>query len=160
MKREKYYSTLKVQQEMLKDTYNGKRGTNYAYYESRWFYDGKFEDDVWFMYKGVALYRSDNTLINILKYKKMNLEQIIHDLSDNFVKVKVDNIISVDNKKELIILLDDENMQHKIDKKFLDVVNLDPNKCKFYIKENSKHGIVSVRDEEKTLLAGIMEVIW
>lgn len=154
MKRPKIYSTLKVQQEMLKDAYNEKKGVVYAWDEARWLYDSKYDIDEWFIYKGVAIYRADKTLLNLIThFKHMNIQNLLHDLSDAYNKLdfqyKVP--ITVDNKHE-------KHNNHKIDKKFLDLVNLDPFTCQYYIPEVSKNGIVAVRDADGFLLAGIMEV--
>lgn len=161
MRKPKIYSTLKVQQEMLKDTYNEKKGVVYAWDEARWLYNKKYDNDEWFVYKGVALYRSDKTLLNLpVHFKKMNIQNLLRDLSDASYKLdfqyKVP--INIDNKHEMIVLVDAKHNNHKIDKKFLDIVNLDPFACHYYIPEVGKNGIVAVRNEDGLLLAGIMEV--
>ena len=161
MKKLKIYSTLKVQQEMLKDTYNEKKGVVYAWDEARWLYDEKYDNDEWLIYKGVAIYRLDKSLLNLKAYfKPMNVQELLHSLSDAYNKLdfqyKVP--ITVDKKHEMIVLVDEKHNNHKIDKKFLDLVNLDPFTCQYYIPEVGKNGIVAVRDKDGFLLAGIMEV--
>ena len=164
MRKPKIYSTLKVQQEMLKDTYNEKKGVIYAWDEARWLYNKKYDNDEWFIYKGVALYCSDKTLLNLpLHFKKMNIQNLLRDLSDASYKLELNydnSILELSNNKihEMIILEDIKGNEHKIDKKFLDIVNLDPFTCHYYIPEVGKNGIVAVRDEDGFLLAGIMEV--
>ena len=161
MRKPKIYSTLKVQQEMLKDTYNDKKGVVYAWDEARQLYDKKYNTDYWFVYKGVALYRSDKTLLNLpVHFKQMNIQNLLHDLSDaiNKLDFQYKVPITIDNKHEMIVLVDEKHNNHKIDKKFLDIVNLDPFTCQYYITEVGKNGIVAVRDEDGFLLAGIMEV--
>lgn len=165
MKKQKEYSTLKVQQEMLKAAYNDKQGVVYAWDEARWLYDKKYDTDRWFIYKGVALYRSDKTLLNLtIHFKQMKIQELLHTLSDasNELELKYGAPIlqlNSDNKRHEMIILEDEKCnEHKIDKKFLDLVNLDPFTCQYYVPEVGMNGIVAVRDEYGFLLAGIMEV--
>lgn len=161
MKKPKIYSTLKVQQEMLKAVYNEKQGVVYAWSEARWLYDNKYDNDEWLVYKGVALYRLDKSLLNLhVHFTRMNIDNLLHILSDAYNKLDFQyNVpITVDNKHEMIVLVDEKHNNHKIDKKFLDLVNLDPFTCQYYIPEVGKNEIVAVRDADGFLLAGIMEV--
>lgn len=161
MKKPKIYSTLKVQQEMLKAAYNEKQGVVYAWSEARWLYDKKYDNDEWLVYKGVAIYRTDKILLNLTAhFRRMNIDTLLHTLSDALNKLEIYiATVSADNRKDtLMILKDEKGNEHKIDMKFLDLVNLDPFTCQYYIPEVGKNGIVAVRDEDGFLLAGIMEV--
>lgn len=153
MRKQKEYSTLKVQQEMLKayyKDYNSASGYGMIKLPC---------GDSWYIYKGIAMYKADKVLLtNIRSFEIYNL---IHELEILREPLEILNIhvpITDNYDKKLIYLKDKYDNEHKLDFNLFNVVNLDPYKCQLFTNDKGKSNIVAVRTEESELLAGIMEV--
>ena len=151
MKKQKEYSTLKVQQEIIKTYFKGET-------HCVGFAECKMPcNEIWYMYKAIALYKAEKPMLNNLR--EVNCERLINDLGQASNMLSLNEISYVTDGSNLMIKLSDKSgFEHKIDKKLLDIVNLDVYHCNFYVPALGKPGIVAVRDADNKLLAGIMEV--
>ena len=151
MRKQKEYSTLKVQQEIIKTYFKGE-----TYCVG--FAECKMPcNETWYMYKAIALYKAEKPMLNNLR--EVNCEHLINDLGKASNMLSMNEISYVTDGSKLMIKLSDKSgFEHKIDKKLLDIVNLDVYHCNFYVLALGKPGIVAVRTEEGELIAGIMEV--
>ena len=159
MKKKKEYSTLKVQQEMLKAMFktDASVGPN-SILDKRDFTVFSDEECInWITYKGIAIYRLENQAIEINRLPFLRIGDMLNDINEYNKKLEF-KCFRVDYQNRLIALFEVDDTIHKIDNRLMDLVNINTQDYTFYTSSNKKSIIVAVRDAENRLLAGIMEV--
>lgn len=152
----KYYSTLKIQQEwvkaMCKDYYPPKK-------DFLWF--NSDDENMNIAYHGIAIYH----------LPKLELAINICDVTDEWSggRTILDNLSNASvsltyketklkDKRALVYFESEDGSMHCIDKKFLDIVNIEVENYRFYCEDSKKQNIVFITTEAGTFIAGIMEV--
>ena len=159
MKRQKEYSTLKVQQEMLKAMFKtvATVGPN-SILDVKDFSVFSDEECInWVTYKGIAIYRLENQAIGLNRLPFLCIGDILTALNEYNKKLEF-KCFRVDEQNRLIALFEADDVIHKIDNRLMDLVNINTQDYTFYTSSNKKDIIIAVRDAENRLLAGIMEV--
>ena len=159
MKKKKEYSTLKVQQEMLKAMFktDAPVGPN-SILDVKDFSVFSDEECInWVTYKGVAIYRLENQAIEINRLPFLRIGDMLNEINEYNNKLEF-KYFQADDQKRLLAYFEAQNVIHKLDNRLLDLVNINTQDYTFYTSSNKKSIIVAVRDVDNRLVAGIMEV--
>ena len=150
----KYYSTLKIQQEWVKAYCKDNKPTN----DLLWF--NRAKDGLNIVYHGVAIYYLPQWELAINIYDEKDEfkggSKILEDMAE-FDNALTFNRIEVKDKRELVYFDGADGSKHCLDKKFLDLVNIEIPEWRFYCKD-SKQNIISIVNDMGEIIAGIMEV--
>lgn len=159
MRKQKEYSTLKVQQEMLKAMFKtvDTVGPNSILNVKDFTVFSDEECINWVTYKGIAIYRLENQAIEINRLPFLRIGDMLNEINEYNKKLEF-KCFRVDEQNRLIAHFEAGNVIHKLDNRLMDLVNINMQDYTFYTSSNKKSIIVAVRDADNRLLAGIMEV--
>lgn len=159
MRKQKEYSTLKVQQEMLKAMFKtvAPVGPNSILDKKDFTVFSDEECINWVTYKGIAIYRLENQAIEINRLPYLRIGDMLNEINKYNKKLEF-KCFRVDEQNRLIALFEVGNVIHKLDNRLMDLVNINTQNYTFYTSSDKKSIIVAVRDADNRLLAGIMEV--
>lgn len=159
MRKQKEYSTLKVQQEMLKAMFKtiDTVGPNSILDKKDFTVFSDEECINWVTYKGIAIYRLENQAIEINRLPFLRIGDMLNDINKYNEKLEF-KCFRTDEQNRLIAIFEANDVIHKIDNRLMDLVNINTQDYSFYTSSDNKGIIVTVRDVANRLLAGIMEV--